>query len=50
MPQTPRQFVQRAEEGLRRMQAREKVSKNVWELKAADVLTFGTDELRYLLR
>ena len=50
MPQTPRQFVQRAEEGLKRMEARERVAKNVWEMKAGDVLTFGTEELRYLLR
>jgi len=50
LPQNPRQLIQRAEDGLKRMQIQEQVSKNVWEMKAADILTFEKEQLRYLLR
>jgi hypothetical protein len=49
-PRSPRQLIQRAERGLTKMQLREDVRRPVWEMKAADVLTLGQEQLRYLLR
>jgi len=34
-----RQLIQRAQQSIQRMQIQEQVSKKVWEMKAADVLT-----------
>jgi len=49
-PNNPSQLIQRAQQSIQRMQIQEQVSKKVWEMKAADVLTFETEQLRYLLR
>ena len=49
-PQNPRQLIQRAERGLTKMQLEEEVRQPVWEMRAADVLTMGQEQLRFLLR
>lgn len=49
-PQSPRQLIQRAERGLTQMQLQEQVRQPVWEMRAADVLTLGQEQLRFLLR